>query len=135
MKRTLNVLAGFGLLIVSLSAVAQGNTHEEASKLRNDPTYSTRNYKHPNKATTAQRWEGATGVEVRPPYAPANRVSSYKNQAPNQIPSGGVTVDHAPNERVANRNYKAQQQKPSESAAEIARKRTDTKTTDTPSGD
>ena len=112
MKTMQIILAGFGLLLVSLSAVAQRQVRDEeyveAPKLRNDPTYSTRNYKHPNKAATARRWENNPGIEVRPPYAPANRVGSYKNQTPNQIPSGGVTADYGPDERLTNRNYKAQ---------------------------
>ena len=100
----------FGLLLTAttLGLVSLQACGQDDSKLRNDPTYSTRNYKQPNKAATARNWEESTGVQVRPPYAPANQVSSYKNQAPNQLPAGGVLVDHQPNEALANRNYKAQ---------------------------
>lgn len=104
MKTVFSLLVGFGLLACGADSSAQDD-----AKLRQDPTYSTQNYKHPNKAAAARRWEGNTGVEVRPPYQPANRQASYKNQSPNPIPTGGVTVDHQPNEQVANRNYKAQQ--------------------------
>ncbi|MBO0938719.1 hypothetical protein J2I47_19365 [Fibrella sp. HMF5335] len=125
MKQILNLLAGITLFAVSLAANAQSAVGDETVKLRNDPTYSTRNYKQANKAATARSWEGSSGLEVRPPYAPANRLSSYKNQSPGQIPSGGITVEHTPNEKLANRNYKAQQGAPvSEATTTTARKRT-----------
>lgn len=127
MKTITIVLVGFGLLVVSLSALAQGNVrddgHGDVSRLRNDPTYSTRNYKQPNKAAAARRWEADNGVDVRPPYAPANRVTSYKSQSANQIPAGGITVEHTLNEELANRNYKNQQGTPARGAtANTARK-------------
>lgn len=118
MKAVVFLLAGLGLLACSADSSAQDD-----AKLRNDPTYSTQNYKHPNKAATAQRWQGTTGVEVRPPYQPANRQASYKNQSPNQVPSGGVTVDYRSSEQYANRNYKAQQPRAARPAnTEVARK-------------
>ncbi|WP_041258404.1 hypothetical protein [Fibrella aestuarina] len=121
MKLVFSLLAGLGLLACGNDTAAQDD-----AKLRNDPTYSTHNYKHPNKAAAARRWEGDKGVEVRPPYGPANRQTSYKNQAPNQLPSGGITVDHVTDEGLANRNYKAQNQKTrstESSEGEVARKR------------
>lgn len=140
MKTITMLLAGFGLVALSLSALAQDNIrdsrHGEAIKLRNDPTYSTRNYKQPNKAAAARRWEGDNGVEVRPPYAPANRVTSYKSQSANQIPAGGITVEHTPNEDLANRNYKAQQGLSAQGAtAKTARKRTKDIVRDTVTGE
>ncbi len=127
MKTITTVLMGLGLTALSLSALAQGNVRgngqEEAIKLRNDPTYSTRNYKQPNKAAAARRWEGDKGVDVRPPYMPANRVANYKNQSANQIPAGGVTMGHTPDESLANRNYKAQQGPPAQGSTATARRR------------
>jgi hypothetical protein len=102
MKSTLLLLAAFGLMVSTAQA-------QDDTKLKNDPTYSTHNYKHPNKAAKARQWEANSGTEVRPPYQAANRQANYKNQSPNPLPAGGVTVPHTPNEQLANRNYKAQQ--------------------------
>jgi hypothetical protein len=140
MKTITTVLMGFGLIVLGLSALAQGNVwnggQQEVTRLRNDPTYSTRNYKQPNKAAAARRWEGDKGVDVRPPYAPANRTTSYKNQSANQIPAGGITVEHTPDESFANRNYKAQLGQPaSGSTANTARKRAKDTVRDTVTGE
>ena len=140
MKTITMLLAGFSLLALSLPALAQGNIRDsgqgEAIRLQNDPTYSTRNYKQPNKALTARRWEGNSGVEVRPPYAPAHRVSSYKNQSANQIPAGGITVQHTPNEELSNRNYKVRQGLPTQgSTANTAWKRAKGMVRDTITGE
>ncbi|MEZ0484467.1 hypothetical protein [Fibrella aquatica] len=119
MKTLTTLLMGFGLLAYSLPADAQVN-----EKTRKDHTYSTHNYKHPNKAAAARTWEEKEGVSVQAPLPQDTRLSNYKNQRPGQPPVGGVTVPHTPDENLANRNYKMQ--KPSISADEngsVARKR------------
>ena len=102
-----------------LTLVSQACGQDDRGMLRNDPTYSTRNYKHANKAATARTWEAKSGVLVLPPAATASRpgqanVANYKRQAPNQTPVGGVMVNHTPSTDVVDRNYKIQ--RPGQSA-------------------
>ncbi|MFD2574128.1 hypothetical protein ACFSUS_26060 [Spirosoma soli] len=108
MKTAIKLLAGIGLLAFAGQAYAQDERNAEDSKLRNDPTYSTHNYKHPNKAATARRWEDKTGVAVGRPSSNVDRLANYKRQVPNQQPAGGITVNHTPSTDVADRNYKIQ---------------------------
>ncbi|HEY0109542.1 MAG TPA: hypothetical protein VGB67_07945 [Fibrella sp.] len=103
MKSITTLLIGICLLAYSVRAKAQ-----DEDKLRKDPTYSTHNYKHPNKAAVARRWEAKEGVPVYKPLPQDIRLSNYKNQLPGQPPYGGVMVPHTPNENLANRNYKMQ---------------------------
>ncbi|GAB3759730.1 hypothetical protein [Spirosoma pomorum] len=103
MKTATMILTGLSLL-----AVAGGACAQDDRKMRNDPTYSTSNYKHANKAATARRWEKKTEVAVQQPTATDNRLADYKKQVPNQEPAGGITVDHTPMTDVADRNYKIQ---------------------------
>lgn len=91
-----------------LTLVGQACAQDDRGKLRNDPTYSTHNYKHANKAATARKWEANSGVAVQPPASGQSNVANYKRQAPNQTPVGGVTVSHTPSTDVADRNYKIQ---------------------------
>lgn len=103
MKSITIMLLGLGLLACNAPTKAQ-----DEQKLRKDPTYSTHNYKHPNKAAAAQRWENRARVSVQPPLPQDARLANYKNQLPGQPPVGGITVSHTPNENLANRNYKMQ---------------------------
>lgn len=106
---------GIYLIVLYWLALAeQACGQDNRTKLRNDPTYSTHNYKHANKAATARKWEANAGVAVVPPIAseslrpgPTNQ-ANYKRQVPNQAPVGGVTVWHIPSNDVADRNYKIQ---------------------------
>ncbi|QIP14094.1 hypothetical protein G8759_16450 [Spirosoma aureum] len=103
MKIEFILLTGLGLLALA------GQTHAQNDrKLRNDPTYSTHNYKHPNKAATARRWEEKTGVAVQQPAPGDVRLADYKKGLPNAEPVGGITVDHTPSVTLAERNYKIQ---------------------------
>ena len=97
------LLMGFGLLACNAPTKAQ-----DEQKLRKDHTYSTHNYKHPNKAAAARRWENRGGIVVQTPAPQDTRLANYKNQLPGQQPVGGVTVPHRPDESLANRNYKMQ---------------------------
>lgn len=103
MKTAIKFLAGLSLLAIAEQAPAQ-----DEKKLRNDPTYSTANYKHANKAATARRWERKAEVAVQQPTATDTRLADYKKQVPNQEPAGGITVEHTPSTDVADRNYKIQ---------------------------
>jgi hypothetical protein len=115
MKSSLLLLAGFALLAAAASA-------QDDSKLRNDPTYSTQNYKHANKAAKARQWETGSGVTVQAPATTGNQVANYKQQRPNQPSVGGVSVEYTSNERLANRNYKQQQPLSANTNADVARK-------------
>ncbi|MBO0951734.1 hypothetical protein [Fibrella forsythiae] len=131
MKSISTLLIGLGLLACSAPTRAQDD-----SKLRKDPTYSTHNYKHPNKAVTARNWESKEGVTVQTPSMQDSRLANYKTQVPGQPPVGGVTVPHTLNEELANRNYKMQ--KPSINASQdstIARKRAKKRADDATIGD
>lgn len=101
MKKYL-VIAALSTLIV-LNASAQDDT-----KLRRDVTYSTHNYKHPNKAAKAHEWGDKKGVAVKAPALNQGTMLSYKHQAPGLKPVGGVVAPHTPEMDVAVRNYKIQ---------------------------
>jgi len=103
MKIAIALVTGLSLLALSGSSQAQ-----EDRKLRKDPTYSTHNYKHPNKAAVARRWEDKEGVSVQQPSPGDARLADYKKAVPNAEPAGGVTVDHTPSTNLADRNYKIQ---------------------------
>lgn len=126
------ILVGVGLLSFSCQSFAQDDR-----KLRKDPTYSTSNYKHPNKAAAARRWEANSGVAVQQPAPGDANVANYKRQAPTRQPVGGITVDHTPSTDVADRNYKMQRPMPSTSPSNtgVARKSTNRPDKTSASGD
>ncbi|QDK80594.1 hypothetical protein EXU85_19075 [Spirosoma sp. KCTC 42546] len=99
MKTYLFILAFSGLSILTASA-------QDDSKLRKDVTYSANNYKHPNKAATARKWETKQGIEVNAPGLTTGPMTSYKQPIPNAVPVGGVEVAHTPDMDVAKHNYK-----------------------------
>lgn len=103
MKTKLFLLAGLCLMALIEPASAQ-----DERRLRNDPTYSTHNYKHANKAAAARRWSGTKGLAVQQPVPAETGLADYKKQIPGQRPAGGVTVDHTPSTDIAERNYKIQ---------------------------
>lgn len=121
---TVLLAAGLGVLLFAGAAQAQAE-YVEPPKLRSDKTYSTHNYKHPNKAATARRWEAKQGVAVQQLADKNAELANYKRQMPNAEPVGGVSVSAAPLNNVASGNYKMQ--RPSSPAtvpdADIARKR------------
>ena len=96
------------LTSLSLFAFAEQARSQDDKKLRSDATYSTHNYKHPNKAATARKWEEKSGVAVQQPATGNNELANYKRQVPNAQPVGGIVVEHTPSMDVAERNYKIQ---------------------------
>jgi hypothetical protein len=101
MKTYLFMLAISTLSILTASA-------QDDRNWRNDPTYSTHNYKHPNKAATARQWETKSGVVVQPPKGSQGPLANYKHPVPGALSQGGVVVAHTPAMGVAVRNYKDQ---------------------------
>lgn len=116
MKTYIFALAFSGITILSASA-------QDEAKRRNDGTYSTHNYKHPNKAAVAQKSARQQGVEVTTSGFEKRAVASYKQPVPRTEPVDGLVVPHTPQENLANRNYKIQRTNlttPSTSETEIA---------------
>ncbi|GAB3794457.1 hypothetical protein GCM10028819_08170 [Spirosoma humi] len=105
MKSIVFLLTGISLLALSGQAFSQD---DGARKPLNNPMYSTHNYKHPHMAAAARRQESKAGIVVQQPGSTDTRFANYKNQMPNQQPSGGIQVDHTPSASLANRNYKIQ---------------------------
>jgi hypothetical protein len=103
MKTIQSWLLGLGLVALSNWSCAQ-----DRPSWANDPTYSTSNYKHPNKAQAARRVSTKQTVSVTAPSVGDAQLANYKRQTPNQTPSGGITVDHTPSTSLADRNYKIQ---------------------------
>ncbi|WP_461100949.1 hypothetical protein [Spirosoma koreense] len=108
MKMLTIVLLGASLLALSGHAYSQDQRSDGTNKPLNNPMYSTSNYKHPNMAAAARRWEKKEGVPVRKPSPNDAQLANYKNQMPVAQPAGGVTVDHTPSASLADRNYKIQ---------------------------
>ena len=102
MKRMLLIAAALVGVVAINTAMAQDE------KLKRDVTYSTHNYKHPNKAAVARKWENRTAVVV-PAQGPQRMASAdYKNQPVSAIQRGGIVVPVDPNSNFANWNYKMQ---------------------------
>ena len=97
----------FAIAALSVLTIFTATAQDDA-KLRRDVTYSTNNYKHPNKAAVARKWESAKGVDVNAPSLTKGAVASYKHQSPTAKPVGGVVTAHTPETDVAVRNYKIQ---------------------------
>lgn len=77
-------------------------------KVRKDVTYSTHNYKHPNKAAAARQWSNAPTVTVDLPEAGNARVANYKQPVSQSQPGSALAITHTPNLDPASRNYKIQ---------------------------
>lgn len=97
------------LVTAALSVLTILNTSaQDDAKVRRDVTYSSHNYKQPNKVAVARQWETKKGVLVNTPTPSKGPAVSYKNQVPGRKPVGGVVMTHTPVLDVAVRNYKIQ---------------------------
>ena len=97
------------LIIAALSGLSFGTAlAQDDQKVRKDHTYSTHNYKHPNKAATARQWENKSGAAVRAPGFNQGPVANYKHPVPGAVPAGGIVMPHTPETDVTLRNYKIQ---------------------------
>ena len=76
------------------------------TRFRTDHTYSTHNYKHPNKAAYAHRVSGHNGVQVNAPQPGVASLANYKTPVPGWLPVGGVVVEHRLSTDLAGSNYK-----------------------------
>lgn len=106
-------IVSYVVVLSWLALVGQSCGPDNSRKMHHDATYSTHNYKHPNKVDSARKWDANPGVAVQSPIVPAHRpgesnLTDYKRQVPNQAPVGGITVNYTSPADVANRNYKMQ---------------------------
>ncbi|GAB3336417.1 hypothetical protein GCM10027299_46440 [Larkinella ripae] len=91
-----------GLLAIALAIPATAQ-----NKLKSDPTYSTANYKHPNKAAAAREWEPENGIEFRRRKSKPQNIATYREQQRRGgIGDPAIAVPATPS--MANRNYKQQ---------------------------
>lgn len=101
MKTYLFAFALIGLFGLTASA-------QDRAKNRNDVTYSTHNYKHPNKAAAARKWATEKGSEITATGFDNKVVTSYKQPVPRTEAVDGLIVPHTAQENLADRNYKMQ---------------------------
>lgn len=103
-------MKSLGLALVGLLGVALVNTSlaQDEAKLRRDVTYSTRNYKHPNKAAAASQWEPEASISFRNRSRRRVTIGDYKRTTARDVRTAGIIlpVQSVP---VVGRNYKAQQ--------------------------
>jgi hypothetical protein len=85
---------GQGILLGLLALIGQGCGSGDKQRPRNDPGYSTHNYKQPNKADSARKWERKAGVLVKTPGMGDDKLSNYKRPSSTKVPRGGITVEH-----------------------------------------
>ncbi|MGA0558339.1 hypothetical protein ACO2Q8_16890 [Larkinella sp. VNQ87] len=106
MKTILKTFLGLAAIALAVTAVAQ----DKPDKLKRDPTYSTSNYKHPNKAAAARQWEPEAGIEFRKRKRrqPMNIATYREQQRRGGIGDPAIAIPAAPS--MANRNYKQQNQ-------------------------
>lgn len=95
------------LTFVGLLAIAIAIPVVAQNKLKSDPTYSTANYKHPNKAAAARQWEPESKIEFRRRKRQPENIATYREQQRRGgIGDPAIAVPASP--AVANRNYKQQ---------------------------
>ena len=102
------MLIGAFLLTTALSLKTLA---QPENKLRNDPTYSIHNYKHPNKATAARAWQSEIVLNRQERDGRQVRMGDYKRVA-NREPDRSVMVirprrnRHTDPELLSGYNYK-----------------------------
>ncbi len=91
-----------------LGLIVAGPALSQDAKLKRDVTYSTHNYKHPNKAQVARKWEQSPGVRTSDLTERQVVTGDYKKPATivTQQPTPQLAFEVKP-EREINRNYKA----------------------------
>lgn len=106
MKSTQVSLYTFGILAVSM-LISSNLFGQTASKYRSDATYSTHNYKHPNKASAARQWNPEASLTLRASNTQQLGLGDYKRFANRDTTSLTVAV---PTVGVpASINYKTKQ--------------------------
>nr|WP_293836099.1 hypothetical protein [uncultured Arsenicibacter sp.] len=96
------------LYALILGLIAAGPAVSQDAKLKRDVTYSTHNYKHPNKAQVARKWEQSPSVRTSDFAGREVVTGDYKKPATiiTQQPTPQLAFEVKP-EREINRNYKA----------------------------
>lgn len=95
-------LTCLGLLAIAFAIPAMAQ-----NKVKNDPTYSTANYKHPNKAAVARQMEPEEGIEFRRRKRKPQNLATYREeQRRGGIADPAIAIPVTPS--LANRNYKQQ---------------------------
>lgn len=118
-----------GMLLACLSSIT---SYGQETKLKKDVTYSTHNYKHPNKAAQAQKWEQNRGVAVTTPNPRLVVQDNYKHPLPGALPSGGITVQHEPSATITDRHYKTTNWLANPPKSEVAKKQKPNQDADLP---
>ncbi|MFD1145094.1 hypothetical protein ACFQ4C_28450 [Larkinella insperata] len=96
----------FALVLIGLFSVTA--SAQDDAKRRNDVTYSTHNYKHPNKAAAARKWANEKGGTISATGFDQKLVTNYKQPVPRTEAADGLIVPHTAQENLADRNYKVQ---------------------------
>lgn len=110
------------MLNALLATVLASCTEGKDDKLKSDGTYSTHNYKHPNKAAQAREWEQSPSVPVMPSSTSDPVSANYKQQPAGSAPPGGITVPYQSTVTVADRHYKTQNWMKTAPEPEVAKK-------------
>ncbi|GAB3270558.1 hypothetical protein GCM10027347_41320 [Larkinella harenae] len=100
MKKIMLTFVGLLAIAIAIPVLAQ-------NKLKSDPTYSTANYKHPNKAAAARQWEPESKIEFRRRKRQPENIATYREQQ-RRGGIGDPAIAVPANPSVANRNYKQQ---------------------------
>ncbi|MCY7359376.1 MAG: hypothetical protein LH609_18350 [Rudanella sp.] len=93
------------------TALSSESLAQSENRHRNDPTYSIRNYKHPNKATAARAWESGIIVSLRERGQRRIYIGDYKHVANREPERSGLVVKPRRNrntnpELLSGHNYK-----------------------------
>ncbi|OIN57442.1 hypothetical protein [Arsenicibacter rosenii] len=96
------------LCALILGLIVAGPALSQDAKLKRDVTYSTHNYKHPNKAQVARKWEQSPTVRTSDFDERQVVNGDYKKPATviTQQPTPQIAFEVKP-DREINRNYKA----------------------------
>lgn len=92
-------------LLIFLTGFAV-TTQAQGGKAQQDVTYSIHNYKHPNKAAAASRWNAQPGTAIVTPNV-QGALANYKRPVPGIEPGVSLSVPGNGPASVASRNYKA----------------------------
>ncbi|MFD2932929.1 hypothetical protein [Spirosoma flavum] len=106
-------MKALNVLLISMSFLpaavqAHSNNYPNAESLKplNNPIYSVNNYKQPNLAAAALRWENKDEVWVKKMTFSDTKLANYKTHLSTTKPVGSVTLPYTPHNNLSNWNYK-----------------------------